>query len=96
MKPDFMDRTAKIIEEVRTRTCIDKLDTEVLEDIEAILQLELNEYYKEVFTYARNIGYDEGHSDGYDDGHSDGYEAVYDAGYSAGYSDGYSDCYYDG
>ena len=39
MKPDYMDRTAKIIAEVRTRTCIDKTDTEVLEDI---LQYELN------------------------------------------------------
>ena len=33
MKPNFMDSTAKIIAEVRTRTCIDKIDTEVLADI---------------------------------------------------------------
>ena len=31
MKPDFTDRIEKIIAEVSTRTCIDKLDTEVLE-----------------------------------------------------------------
>ncbi|NOS39019.1 hypothetical protein, partial [Staphylococcus aureus] len=63
MKHDFMDRTAKIIAEVRTRTCIDKLDTEVLEEI---LQEELIEYYNEVLTYARSLeeavdsAYDEG------------------------------------
>ena len=33
MKPDFMDRIAKIIAEVRTRTRIDKIDVEVLFEI---------------------------------------------------------------
>ena len=54
------ERTAKIIEEVYNSTYIDKIDTEVLEKI---LQDALNEYYNEVFTYARNIGYDEGYDD---------------------------------
>ena len=57
MKPDFMDRAAKIIEEVRTRTCVDKIDTEVLKEI---LQEELNEYYNEDYS----LGYDEGYSEG--------------------------------
>ena len=57
MKQDFMNRTAKIIADVRTKTCI---DTEVLEVLEDILQAELNAYYNEVFTYARNIGYNKG------------------------------------
>ena len=84
MKPEFMDRIAKIIEEVHTRTCMDKIDTEVLEDI---LQEELYEYYNEVLTYGHNLeeavdsAYEVGYSLGYDDGQFDGY--------SAGYSDGY-------
>ena len=76
MNPDFMEKIEKIIAEVSTRTCIDELDTEVLEVLEDILQAELNEYYNEVFTYARNIGYDEGYSEGYDEGYSEGYSEV--------------------
>ena len=84
MKPEFMDRIAKIIAEVHTRTCMDKIDTEVREDI---LQEELYEYYNEVLTYGHNLeeavdsAYEVGYSLGYDDGQFDGY--------SAGYSDGY-------
>ena len=63
MKPDFMDRTAKVIAEVRARTCIDKIDTEVLEEI---LKDELTEYHNEVFTYGHTIGYDDGYADGWD------------------------------
>mgnify|MGYP003589283192 CR=1 FL=1 len=77
---DFKDSAAKIIEEIRNRTCIDKIDTDVLEDI---LQDELIKYHNEVFTY--------GHSIGYDDGHSDGYYEGYDAGQSDGYALGYDD-----
>ena len=77
MKPDFMVRIAKIIEEVHNSTYIDKIDTEVLEDI---LQKELIEYHNEAYTYAHNIGYDEGFNDGYDvgydNGRSDGHSAV--------------------
>ena len=72
MKPDYMDRTAKIIAEVRTRTCIDKTDTEVLEDI---LQYELNAYCREL-------------SDYYHDGYGDGYDEGYALGYSEGHSEG--------
>ena len=49
---------AKIIAEVSNRTCIDKIDAEVLAEI---LKDALNEYY------------DAGHSDGYDDGYENGY-----------------------
>ena len=81
MKPDFMDRIAKIIEEVHNRTYLDKIDTEVLE---YILQDALIEYHNEAYTYARNIGYDDGFNDGYDvgydngsyDGHSESHSAV--------------------
>ena len=41
MKSDFMVKTAKIIAELRNRTCIDE-DAEVLKEI---LQEELKEYY---------------------------------------------------
>ena len=63
MKPDFMVRIAKIIEEVHNSIYIDKIDTEVLE---YILQDALIEYHNEAYTYAHNIGYDEGFNDGYD------------------------------
>ena len=70
MKPDFMYRIAKIIEEVHNRTYIDKIDTEVLE---YILQDALIEYHNEAYTYARNSGYDDGFNDGYDVGYDNGY-----------------------
>ena len=90
METKFMDRAAKIIEEVLARTCIAKSDTEVLEEI---LQDELKAYYAELEEYyieeyhialssARNIAYDDGHSDGYAEG--------YDVGYFEGYEDGYA------
>ena len=82
MNPYFMDRAAKIIAEVRTRTCINKLDAKVIEDI---LQDELIKYRNEVFTY--------GHSIGYDDGYIAGDEAGYERGHNEGESDGYVDGY---
>ena len=107
MKPYFMDITAKIIAEVRNRTCIDTIDTEVLEEI---LQYELNEYYYELDEYYINDFYNEvsrAHRTGYDEGHYEGYIAgksssegdvanAYDDGYSLGYDDGYSLGYDDG
>ena len=74
MKPDFMDSAAKIIAEVRARTCIDKIDTEVLEEI---LQDELKAYYAELDGYyeeeyyiaissARSKAYDDDYADGFD------------------------------
>ena len=64
MKPNFMDITTKIIAEVRTRTCIDKIDVEVLEVLDEILQENLVEYYNEAYTYGHTIGYDDGYDDG--------------------------------
>ena len=62
MKSDFMVKTAKIIAEVRNRTCIDE-DAEVLKEI---LQEELKEYYD-----ALHECYDDGYEDGYTAGHSE-------------------------
>ena len=65
-----MVKTAKIIEEVRARTCIDKIDTEVLKEI---LQDELSEYYDalhECYDAGCDAGYDAGCDDGYDAGKS--------------------------
>ena len=81
MKHDFMDRIANIIAEVHTRTCIDKIDAEVLFEI---LQEELNEYY------------DDGCALGYDEGYSEGKYHGYDEGKYAGYDEGYSDGHYKG
>ena len=86
MKPDCMSRITKIVEEVLARTCIDEIDTEVIEEI---LQDSLNEYFLMLGEYyeeeyyiaissARNKAYDDGHSDGY----ADGYDVGYDVGYS--------------
>ena len=57
MKSDFMVKTAKIIAEIRTRTCIDD-DVEVIKEI---LQDELKEYYD-----ALHECYDDGYDDGLD------------------------------
>ena len=85
---------AKIIEEVRNRTCIDNIDKEIIEEI---LQDSLNEYfvmldgyyeeeYYNAISSARNKAYDDGHSDGYTDGHFDGYDIGYEDGYEEGCS----------
>ena len=87
MKPDFMERTAKIIAAVRTRTCIDELDTEVLEDI---IQAELVEYYNEAYTYGHTTGYDDGYTAGKSSLEGD-VDSAYDEGYALGYSDGRSE-----
>ena len=75
--PNFTGSIAKIIEEVRNSTFIDKIDAAALEKI---LQDELNEYctmvdeeYYIAITSAQHRAYDEGHSDGYDDGYENGY-----------------------
>ena len=78
--PDFMGRVAKIVEEVRNRTCVDKLDVEVLAEILQDSLNEyctmLNEYYEEEFyiavSSARSKAYDDGHSDDYADGYDIG------------------------
>ena len=80
MKPNFKSRTAKIIVEVRNRTCIDE-DAEILKEI---LQDELKTYYAELEEYyekeycnvissTRSRAYHEGYGDGYDDGYADGH-----------------------
>ena len=63
--PNFKIRAAKIIAEIRTRTCIDELDAEVIKEI---LQDALKEYYYNDY------------SDGYSEGHPDGYALGYDNG----------------
>ena len=68
--PNFKSRTAKIMEEVRTRTYIDKIDTEIIVDI---LQDALEEYYHNDY----NDGYYEGRSDGYALGYDDGYDDAF-------------------
>ena len=85
MKFDFSVSAAKIVAQVRIRTCINKIDAEVLEDI---LKDELIKYHNEIFTYGHSIGYDDGKAYGYSSGHS--------AGYSVGHYEGYDDGYYDG
>ena len=78
MTPKFMGRIAKIIAEVRNRTCIDEIEGEI---IEGILQDSLNEYCRMLDSYyweeyyneissARGIAHDDGHSDGYSESHS--------------------------
>ena len=78
--PNFARKIAKIIAEVRARTCIDD-DVEVIKEI---LQDELTEYcdlinqyyeeeYSNAISSARSKAYDDGHSDGYDDGYESGY-----------------------
>lgn len=76
MKTVFTDRAAKIIEEIRTRTSIDKIDEEVIFEI---LQAEFKDCY--------NTGYDELCWESYADGKSNAYDKGYDEGYYQGYSD---------
>ena len=99
MNPYFMERTAKIVADVRTRMYSDKFDAKVIEDI---LQKELNEYHNEVFIYGHSIGYDDGYDavkssldeaaecayyEGYDDGLNEAV-ATEEEEYSRGFEDG--------
>ena len=79
---DFMDRTAKIIEEMRNRSRINVVDTEV---IEAMLKDAFNEYCDALNGYYEEeyyIAISSARSKAYDDGHSDGYADGYDVGYA--------------
>lgn len=85
--PNFMARTAKIIAEIRTRTCIDDVDAEVIKEI---LQDSLNEYHMMLDEYYKEeyyIAISSARSEAYDDGHSDGYADGYDVGYDDGHSE---------
>ena len=77
MKPNFKSRTAKIIVEVRNRTCIDE-DAEILKEI---LQDELKAYYAELEEY-----YEEEYYIAITSARSRAYDAGYDDGYAAGKS----------
>ena len=74
---NFKDRAAKIIAEVRNRTCIDE-DTEVLV---GILRDELKSCYYDGY----DDGYFAGHSNGYDEGYYNGYDDGDDSGHSDGH-----------
>ena len=92
--PDFMGRIAKIVEEVSARACVDKTDTEVMEEI---LQASLKESYTMVDEYCTMVDEEyyialtRAQNRAYDEGHADGYALGYDDGYSLGHDDGYLD-----
>ena len=69
MPTNFMGQTAKIIAEMRARTCMDYVDTEVLE---VILQNALDTVHNRAY----DDGYDIGYGIGYDVGHKHGHSAV--------------------
>ena len=94
MKFDFSDSIAKLVAQVRNRTCINKIEAEVLEDI---LNDALIKYHNEILTYGHSIGYDDGYTasksilegdvdSAYREGYASGYEDGYSAGHSAGQS----------
>ena len=80
MKTVFTDRITKIIEEMRTVACIDKIDEEVIFEI---LQAE----FKDCYNTGYDAGYDELCWESYADGKSNAYDKGYDEGYYQGYSD---------
>ena len=68
MRSDFMVKTAKIIAEIRDRTCIDDDDVKVIKEI---LQDAFKVYYDELHECSDDA-YNEGYSDGYSEGYYDG------------------------
>ena len=80
MTPNFMSSASKVLAEIRTRTCIDKIDGEVIFEI---LQAEFKDYY--------NTGYDAGYDELCWESYADGKSNAYDEGYDEGYYQGYSD-----
>ena len=71
--PNFKSRAVNIVEEIRTRTCINEIDTEV---IKKLLQDALEEEY-----------YNNYH-DGYYEGHDAGYALGYDSAYNDAFCGG--------
>ena len=85
------ERTAKIIEEIRNRSRINVVDTEV---IEAMLKDALNEYYDALNEYYEDKYYstiNSARNSAYDSGYDDGYSFGYDDGFSEGYSEGHAE-----
>ena len=80
---DFLESTAKIMAEIRTRACIDDVDVEV---IEAILQDALKGYYNELQDY-----YEEEYHNALNSARSRAYDAGYEDGYEEGYSESHSE-----
>ena len=78
MPPNFNGRIAKIIAEIRTRTCINDVDTEVLKGLLKDEFERMDEDYEKEYYYATSSV------------HNSAYDAGYDAGYAAGYSEGNS------
>ena len=74
--PNFSSKVANTIAEIRTKTCIDDVDAEVIKDILQDMLIEecrmLAGYYEEEYlnalSSARSKAYD-GHSDVYEDGY---------------------------
>lgn len=66
---------AKIMAQVRTSTCIDTVDADILTGLLQDALHGIADYYEEEFSNAiasvRSSAYDAGYSDGYDDGQSD-------------------------
>ena len=61
--PNFTGQTAKLIAEIRTKTCIDDVAAEVIKDM-------LNRAYYDGFDDGYDVGYGIGYDVGYDAGHS--------------------------
>ena len=60
MPPNFMGGAAKIIAEIRNRTCIDDNDAEVIKEI---LKDAIHEYYEDGYQNAYEDGYEHGYAD---------------------------------
>ena len=67
MPPNFMGGAAKIIAEIRNRTCIDDNDAEV---IKGILKAAIHEYYEHGYGDGYEPGYEHGYEHGYADCHA--------------------------
>ena len=85
--PNFMGKTEKIIAEILARTCVDKIDAEVIEEIvQASLNeycMMLNGYYEEEYYNALNTVRNSAYDSGYDAGYDVGYNVCYETGLSA-------------
>ena len=83
--PNFTGRAVEIIAEILARTCVDKIDAEVIEEI---VQASLNEYYMMLNGY-----YEEEYYNALNTVRNSAYESGYESGYDAGYDVGYNVCY---
>ena len=77
---------SRVIAEIRTRTGIDEIAAEALEEFLTERCRMIDGYYEEEYYHELDIVRFAAYNDGYDEGFNDGYDVGYDNGHSDNHS----------